>query len=163
MTDQIGRYLGLPPMSGNKIQDAEVVKPKSERSRELEKNLQRHLPAEPVAPLTREEEADNDHDYARQNMYNAIETGNKALEELLDVAKSSQHPRAYEVLATTIKTIVDANKELVNLSKTKVAEEKQPDSGPVGGNITNNNLFVGTPHDLLKTLAGMKNNGSIEQ
>lgn len=162
MTDQIGRYLGLPPMHG--IQDAEVVKPKSEKAMALEKSLERHLPpAPPPPPLTREEEAENDHDYARQNMYSAIETGNKALEELLDVAKSSQHPRAYEVLATTIKTIVDANKELVNLSKTKVAEQTQPDSGPAGANVTNNNLFVGTPHDLLKVLAGMKNNGSIEQ
>ena len=163
MSDSIGKYLGLPPMK-----DGEVLPPKqkSEKAKELERNLERHIPKSEIVtsdPLSRVEEADNDHDYARQNMYNVIEKGTDALEELLDVAKSSQHPRAYEVLATTMKTLVDANKELVALSKTKAAEQTQQDSGLSGGNVTNNNLFVGTPHDLLKMLAGMKNNGSTEQ
>jgi hypothetical protein len=61
-----------------------------------------------------------------------------------------------------MKTLIDANKELVALSKHKVEEEKlndDPQHVP-SKNVTNNNLFVGTTHDLLKVLAGMKNNGN---
>jgi hypothetical protein len=60
-----------------------------------------------------------------------------------------------------MKTLVDANKELVNLSKKKADEERNSDEPQTGsgGNVTNNNLFVGTTHDLLKVLADMRKNG----
>lgn len=168
MSDKLGKYLGLPPIGA--VEDAEIVEEKvapkkmsadaSNLSKKLSSNLpKQHQPV--VQPLSRAEEAENDYDYARENMYNVIEKGTAALEELLGVATQSQHPRAYEVLATTMKTLVDANKELVQLSKKKVDEEKvndDPQTGS-GGNVTNNNLFVGTTHDLLKVLADMRKNG----
>lgn len=165
MTDKLGKYLGLPPMGA--VEDAEIVEDKpvvkkmSADASHLSNKLSAHLPKEPPKPMTREEEAENDYDYARENMYNVIEKGTAALEELLGVATQSQHPRAYEVLATTMKTLVDANKELVQLSKKKVEEEKSNDDPQIGsgGNVTNNNLFVGTTHDLLKVLADMRKNG----
>ena len=165
MTDKLGKYLGLPPMGA--VEDAEIVEDKpiakkmSSDASHLSKKLSANLPKEPEKPMTRYEEAENDYDYARENMYNVIEKGTAALEELLGVATQSQHPRAYEVLATTMKALVDANKELVQLSKKKVEEEKSNDDPQTGsgGNVTNNNLFVGTTHDLLKVLADMRKNG----
>jgi len=166
MTEKLSKYLGLPPL-GAEIEEAEVVEDKpvakamTADASHLSKKLTAHLPKEPTPPMTRTEEAENDYDYARKNMYDVIEKGTQALEELLGVATSSQHPRAFEVLATTMKTLVDANKELVQLSKKKVEEEKandEPQTGS-GGNVTNNNLFVGTTHDLLKVLADMRKNG----
>ena len=168
MSDKLGKYLGLPPMGA--VEDADfvdetpVVKKMSPDASQLSKKLSSNLPAEPrdsSKSLSRFEEAENDYDYARENMYNVIEKGTAALEELLGVATQSQHPRAYEVLATTMKTLVDANKELVQLSKKKVDEEKSNDGPQIGsgGNVTNNNLFVGTTHDLLKVLADMRKNG----
>lgn len=160
-SDQISRYLGLPPMGA--IPDAEIVEEKKKPtvvSQHLSKNLSKQLPKEPE---TRIEQAENDYDYARKNMYDVIEKGTQALEELLGVATQSQHPRAYEVLATTMKTLVDANKELVVLSKKKVEEEKLNDEPQtVSGGVTNNNLFVGTTHDLLKVLADMRKNGNSQ-
>jgi hypothetical protein len=163
--DILGKYLGLPPMGvveeAEIVEDAPVPKKMSPASSNLSKKLSAHVPKEPEKPLTRVEEAENDYDYARENMYNVIEKGTTALEELLGVATQSQHPRAYEVLATTMKALVDANKELVQLSKKKVEEDKlndEPQTGS-GGNVTNNNLFVGTTHDLLKVLADMRKNG----
>lgn len=160
--DQISRYLGLPPMGA--IPNAEVVEDKKPvatvTSQHISKKLNQHLPKEPE---TRVEQAENDYDYARKNMYDVIEKGTQALEELLGVATQSQHPRAYEVLATTMKTLVDANKELVTLSKKKVEEEKINDEPQTGsGGVTNNNLFVGTTHDLLKVLADMRKNGKSQ-
>jgi hypothetical protein len=153
------------------VTDAEVVedKKKSATSQHISKQLNQHLPKEPEQvvqrlpkePETRVNQAENDYDYARKNMYDVIEKGTRALEELLGVATQSQHPRAYEVLATTMKTLVDANKELVGLSKKKVEEQKLNDEPQTGsGGVTNNNLFVGTTHDLLKVLADMRKNGN---
>lgn len=160
-SDQISRYLGLPPMGI--VPDAEIVEEKKRptvTSKHISKQLSKHVPKEPE---TRSEQAENDYDYARKNMYDVIEKGTHALEELLGVATQSQHPRAYEVLATTMKTLVDANKELVTLSKKKVEEEKLNDEPQTGsGGVTNNNLFVGTTHDLLKVLADMRKNGNSQ-
>ena len=128
-------------------------------SKTLSNNITTPTPKSEVVE-SRKEQAENDFDYARTNMYSVIETGTRALEELLDVATQSQHPRAYEVLANTMKTLVDANKELVQLSKKKAEESNNEGVSQNTGGVTNNNLFVGTTHDLLKVLAGMKKDGN---
>lgn len=101
----------------------------------------------------------NDYEYARQNIYSIIETGANALDELAQVAAQTQHPRAFEVLANMVKTMVDANKDLLNLKKTKLEIQRSVD-GPVdglGGNKVQNNLFVGSTNELQKFLKDMRN------
>jgi hypothetical protein len=86
----------------------------------------------------------NDYDYTRENLYNLVENGNAALEDLVELAKQSEHPRAYEVLATLIKTIGDTTDKL------SVLHEKQKKlTSETQEQITNNNLFVGSATDLL--------------
>ncbi len=102
---------------------------------------------------------DNDYEYARQNIYSIIETGANALDELAQVAAQTQHPRAFEVLATMVKTLVDANKDLLNIKKTKIEIQKAAE-GPVeglGNNKVQNNLFVGSTAELQKFLKDMRN------
>lgn len=102
---------------------------------------------------------DNDYEYARQNIYSIIETGANALDELAQVAAQTQHPRAFEVLATMVKTLVDANKDLLNIKKTKIEIQKSAE-GPVdnmGNNKVQNNLFVGSTAELQKFLKDMRN------
>ena len=57
------------------------------------------------------EDVDNDYKYARENLYGVIEKGTDALDNLIDLAKASEHPRAFEVVAQLTKTLVDANKD----------------------------------------------------
>lgn len=106
-------------------------------------------------------EDNNDYEYARQNIYRVIETGANALDELAQVAAQSQHPRAYEVLTNLVKTMVEANKDLMHLKKTKVEIQKLSDDpvDTMGGNKVQNNLFVGSTTELQKFLSGMKNGG----
>jgi len=97
----------------------------------------------------------NDYDYARDNLYNIIEKGNAALDDIMDIAKQSESARAFEVVTNLIKTMADANKDLLDLAKKKkeldkTAEQEQP-------NITNNNLFVGSSADLLKMIKDKAN------
>ena len=103
-----------------------------------------------------------DYEYARQNIYGVIETGANALDQLAQIAAQSQHPRAFEVLANLVKTLVDANKDLLTLRKTKIEIEKASGenmSDGMGGNKVQNNLFVGSTAELQKFLKDMKNGG----
>jgi len=101
-----------------------------------------------INPSTPDVQAD--FEYARGNMIAAIEKGQEALSNVLDVAGMSQQPRAYEVAAKLVDSIVAANKDLLVLSK-----QKQELNGTAGANkptTVNNNLFVGTTADLQKLI-----------
>ena len=91
---------------------------------------------------------DIDYNYARENYYNLIERNQDAVEEMLEIAKQSEHPRAFEVVGQLIKSGLDANKELMNLHKTKkeLSTEKAPSS------VTNQAVFVGSTAELQKLL-----------
>ena len=92
----------------------------------------------------------NDFDYARENLMDVIGKGQEALFDLMDVAKQSQHPRAYEVLATMMNTMVSASKDLVDLqAKKKKIMEDDPSASP---QQVTNNLFVGSTAELQKYL-----------
>ena len=68
-----------------------------------------------------DDQIDKDYAYTRANLYNIIERGTEALEEVLEVAKQSQQPRAFEVVSTLVKTISDANKDLLELKNKQKA------------------------------------------
>lgn len=103
-----------------------------------------------IIPETTDDDIENDFKYTRRNLYSVIEQGNKALEDMIDVARASEHPRAFEVVSTLMNTLVNANKDLLDLSKKKKELlDKQEQSGP---QTVNNNLFVGSTADLQKAL-----------
>ena len=72
-----------------------------------------------IKPKTDGKDDDIDYNYARENYYNLIERNQDAIEEMLEIAKQSEHPRAFEVVGQLIKSGLDANKELMGLHKTK--------------------------------------------
>ena len=106
---------------------------------------------EKVKPLVNGQEDETDFQYARENLYNLIERGQDGLEELLEIAKQSQHPRAFEVVGQMIDKLANTNKELLNLHKTKKDIQAEKTSGPT--NVTNA-LFVGSTSELQKLLKG---------
>jgi hypothetical protein len=99
------------------------------------------------------QKAENDYEFARRNLYDIIEQGQTALEDMIDFAKQAQHPRAYEVVGTLINNLVDANQKLLNLSK-QVKEIKKAEAGVQEPGTVNNNLFVGSTAEMLKLLKG---------
>ena len=108
---------------------------------------------EKVKPLVNGQEDETDFQYARENLYNLIERGQDGLEELLEIAKQSQHPRAFEVVGQMIDKLANTNKELLNLHKTKKDIQAEKTSGPT--NVTNA-LFVGSTSELQKLINGKK-------
>lgn len=105
-----------------------------------------------VLPPTREDDTDlvDDFTVARRNIRELLRQGDTALEGILDLARSGEHPRSYEVAGQIIKTLVDANKDLLSIHK-QVKDlrggEKAEGSGPT--NVTNA-VFVGTTAELLE-------------
>jgi hypothetical protein len=98
----------------------------------------------------------NDFDYARENLMDVIEKGQEALFDLMDVARQSQHPRAYEVLSTMMNTLVGANKDLLDLqAKKKKLLEVEPEAN---NQQVTNNLFVGSTAELQKMIDQRRNN-----
>jgi len=111
-----------------------------------------------VAPIKVNQNADIDDDFAtaRNNLHQIIHKGNDALEEALIVAKTSEHPRAFEVVGQLIKTLVDANKDLLDIQKKlkdlkKTEDEKAPQSVQA-----QNAIFVGSAAELQQLINGRK-------
>ena len=94
---------------------------------------------------------EQDLEYARGNYLELIEKGRESLEDLMEIARQSQHPRAFEVVATLIKTITETNDRVVNLQKKAQEILSTPESK---AKITNNNLFVGSTSELTRLLGG---------
>jgi len=102
---------------------------------------------------------DSDEQFAevQSNIRNAADVGEIALQELAQIASSSQHPRAYEVVSTLMGQIVNANKQLLEIEKLKLEIEKEKNGGQVEeAKVVNNNLFVGSTAELLEQLKGKK-------
>lgn len=109
---------------------------------------------EVLKPDTKNDDIESDYKYARENLYNAIERGSDALEELVELAKQSQSPRAFEIVGQMIKTLTDANKDLLEVQK-KVKDLKKEEKSK-GPNSVTNALFVGNTAELQKLLKDNK-------
>ena len=103
------------------------------------------------------EEPQKDYEYTRGQLYALIEKGQEAVDGILEVATSSDHPRAYEVAGQLIKNVADVADKLMDLQK-KVKEVDE-DKKQTTNNVTNNALFVGSTSELSKMLKqGILNN-----
>jgi len=103
-------------------------------------------------PITIHQEsgANPDANYSRANYYNLIEKGNEALDGILEVAKESQHPRAYEVAANMIKNLSDVTEKLMILQKQQ--QDLKPKEAPPTNITVDKAVFVGSTAELLKKL-----------
>ena len=113
----------------------------------------------PLAPVEVNPNAEVDNDFAtvRHNLHQIIHKGNDALEEALLVAKTSEHPRAFEVVGQLIKTMVEANKDLLDIQK-KLKDLKKSDDPKesVAPIQAENAIFVGTSAELQALINGRK-------
>ena len=98
--------------------------------------------------ISDDQDINTDYTYARENYYNLMEKGHEALDELLEIAKSTEHARHFEVASQLIKNLGDTNEKLMNHQKTK--KEVLRDKNAQGPTSVNNNLYVGSTADLLK-------------
>ena len=104
-----------------------------------------------VVPTTTTEQLKKDYDYTRANLYSLIEKGQEAVDGILEVAQSSDQPRAYAVAGQMIKHVGDVADKLADLHK-KVNEIENPKGSSADKQVTNNTMFVGSTAELAKFL-----------
>lgn len=97
------------------------------------------------------EHIEDDYDFSRDQYYKLVEKGEEAIDLMLDLARESEHPRAFEVLSTMIKNNAEIADRLMDLQKKKKDVNKKEAQTPQLG-VTNNNLFVGSTKDLAKMI-----------
>lgn len=101
---------------------------------------------------------EDDFDQARETLKRLLVKGENALDGMIDVARQSDHPRAFEVTGQLIKTVAETAKDLLALQKAKKdlqtpEEVKQQQIG-----TQNNIVFAGSTNDLLKALRNKNEN-----
>ena len=97
----------------------------------------------------------NDTEFARKNIKQLIDTGNKSLEQLALIADQSEHPRAFEVLAGLMKNLADMNKDLLELQKRK-RDLAPKETSPANGVSIDKAVFVGSTAELVKMIKSNK-------
>jgi hypothetical protein len=102
----------------------------------------------------RKEDTQTDYVQSRDNFYELVEKGKEALDGAMDIARETDQPRAYEVVAQLLKNVTDTNKEIIELQKRM--EDLKAHERKLGNTNINNALFVGSTADLQKMLQDNK-------
>ena len=94
------------------------------------------------------------YEQSKSNLQDIIDQGKDAMDEILQIAKAGQHPRAFEVYGTLLKNMVEANDRLLKMQKEmREMDGKKKDNGDTK---IDKAIFVGSTAELSKIL---KNNG----
>lgn len=115
------------------------------------KNLEKNVPTTlKDRPIKLDKDVKDDYDFSRRTYKDLIQVGTRSLDVLAELARESEHPRAFEVLSKTIKDIGDTTEKLMKLQKDKadITKEERDEAKKV----TNNNVFVGSTTDLQRML-----------
>lgn len=108
-------------------------------------------------PATLDSVEDKDFVEARENLRQLAKDTNTAMQEAMRLARSSEHPRAWEVVAGLAKQAADINSQWVDLhekrAKLKTAKKSGSESAEGERKVTNNNaFFFGTTDELQDLL-----------
>jgi hypothetical protein len=125
------------------------------------------LPSAPVEVVTKrgevitvnddrkvDQKLEDDFEQSRQRLNSLLFQGEDALQHALEIAKTSENPRAFEVVSNMIKQLADINNQLLQLHKQRSDLENKNGGGKQesGPHTVNNNMFVGTTADLNKMM-----------
>jgi acetyl-CoA carboxylase carboxyltransferase component len=150
MDEKITRALGLRHIEVEEVaenpQSTEITQAENISSAIVENEARTEIQKEHISDIEK----------AQENIKNLIDNGTEAFESLVALAKSSESPGAFTVLAATLETLVNANKDFISVSeKKKFAKEEVPANTDPDKqtNITNNNLIISTS-EMLKMFKG---------
>jgi predicted oxidoreductase len=123
-------------MNDNDIRELEVINPEEKEERLVHQ--------------------DEDYEYVRNNLQDIIAKGGSALDGILELAKDSDHPRAWEVVGQIMRQLSETNKDLIELQKDmkKIKDEEGAKT------VTQNAIFLGSTNELQKFL---RDQGHVSQ
>ena len=117
--------------------------------------LQKHVEkVKPELKKTDTPDVKQDYETTRAQLHNLVMKGQEAIDGILDVARASDHPRAYEVAGQLIKNVADTADKLIDLQKKmKELDAEDKKSGP---STVNNTMFIGSSAELQKMIKQQK-------
>ena len=99
---------------------------------------------------------ESDYDRTRSNLHSLLQQGQDALYHALEIAKSTEHPRAFEVVGNLMKQLAEVNTQLLDLHDKKRKIDTPSKAEEVSNKqITNNAIFVGSTSELNQFLNKM--------
>lgn len=99
---------------------------------------------------------DDDFNIARENIKQMTKMGPAILEDLVLLAKASEHPNVYKALTDAITQMSKLNGDLVDLYDKRVTIEGKNNKNTGKASATSqtqNNVFIGTTDDLIEQFA----------
>jgi hypothetical protein len=99
-----------------------------------------------------------DYEQARNNIHSLLQQGSDALIYALEIAKSTENPRAFEVFNQILQTMSDMNLQLIETSEKfkKISSTQDKNASTPENPITNNTaIFVGNNYELNKLVKSM--------
>jgi hypothetical protein len=128
-----------------------------DKKQAISERLAKNLPAELRKDnqiLIDKKDIKDDYEFSRSTYKDLIKVGTLSMDSLAELARESEHPRAFEVLSNHLKAIGDITDKLMALQKNK----KELTQDDVRREITNNNVFVGSTTELQRMLLDKKDN-----
>lgn len=102
-----------------------------------------------------DEKVDYDYEQTRNNLHGLLAQGQEALLYALEIAKQSEHPRAFEVVGNLVKQLADVNHQLLDLSEKKQKLSNKDKKEETATSVTNNAIFVGSTAELNNMLKNL--------
>ena len=116
-------------------------------------SLQKNLPQKTESKEVKDNrDIKDDYEFSRETYRDLIKTGTLSLDVLAELARESEHQRAFEVLSKTIKDLADTTEKLMALQKSKKELSKEEKEKEEKRNVTNNNVFIGSTTELQRLL-----------
>lgn len=122
--------------------------------------IQKTVSDKPSLKKSETEDVRQDYETTRAQLHNLVMKGQEAVDGILDVARASDHPRAYEVAGQLIKNVGDVADKLIDLQRKMKELDAEEKKGP--NNVTNA-LFVGSTAELQKLLKQQKEINKTEE
>ena len=123
----------------------------TDKLEKMKTSLTKNLPVKDKLPkVVVDKDIKDDYEFSRETYKNLIKVGTMSLETLAELARESEHPRAFEVLSKSIKDIGDTTEKLMALQKAN--KELTREEREEVKKLTQNNVFIGSTTDLQRLL-----------
>jgi hypothetical protein len=129
-----------------------------DKKEKISERLAKNLPSKNKKDIAKipveSKDIKDDYEFSRETYKDLIRTGTLSMDTLAELARESEHPRAFEVLSNHIRNVGEVTDKLMKLQKAKKELTKEE------GNkrVTNNNVFVGSTTDLQRMLLNKDDN-----
>ena len=133
--DQLDNEFGITPST---TMEVEVVKTEPKGIKKAEGEVKK--------------DTEKDYQYMRAQLYDIVEKMQESLNDAMDVAHDSQHPRAYEVVFNGAKNAADVVEKIGDLHKKMKDLEVEEVKVQQNNTTTNNIMLTGSTAELIQML-----------